>query len=299
MHVSLGRAFSQAFDITVRRRFLWVYGILLVIFGGQCSLSFWNSGGGADGGQELDNLLQNNEEFWLGVLVIVLVLVLLFWLLSIVIGNWALGSLIGGIGQSAETGGGSLSAAAQAGAGAWLRLVGIGFLTAIAALPLVAPLVILGSIVFLTGAEGLVVVLVLWLPIALIGIVAVSLVATLAQIYAVRTDLGVFGSLGAGWRLFTGNAGDILVVWLANDLAVGCATGCVTMTVIALSVIPAVLGFLINPALGLVLLAPALLFLLVIFVITGIVKVFQKAIWVLAYRDLTGPPLEAAPEPPV
>jgi len=307
MKISLGRAFSEALQITLRSRTLWVYGILLVIFGGQCSVPTSSFQGSEDQGQEFFNSIQRTGDgVILGLAIVVILVVLFFWLLSIVVGNWALGSLIGGISQSLPTGPAyrtgrqagavdgstSFSASSRAGMRAWLKLVIIGFLSALSILLLISPLLGVVAIIFLTGQGVLALLLLLWLPLAFIGTLFIHLVATMAQIYAVLGETGVFGSISAGWRLIMRNMWDILVVWLANDVGVGCAAGCVTGAVAAASIIPAVIGFLINPAVGLALLAPGLIFLLLISLAVGVVKVFQKAIWVIAYRELTSPPIE-------
>ncbi|GEM_PF-4319337 len=298
MKVSLGRAFGQALHITLRSRTLWVYGILLVMFGGQCSVPISNLPSSEDQGQEFLNSLQSmGDGVLLGLAIVVILVVLFFWLLSIVVGNWALGSLIGGIGQSAEGASTSFAASSRAGMRAWLKMAIIGFLSALSILLLISPLFGVAAVIFLTQQGVLVVLLLLWLPLAFIGALFIHLAATMAQIHAVLGETDVFGSIGAGWRLVMRNMWDILAVWLANDIGVGCAAGCTTGAIAAASIIPAVIGFLINPAVGLALLAPGLIFLLLISLAVGVVKVFQQAIWVVAYRDLTAPPVEEREEP--
>ena len=297
MKVALGRAFGQALQITLRSRTLWVYGILLVVLGGQCSVPTFKVPSSEDQGEEFLKSIQGaGDGVLLGLAIVVILAVLFFWLLSIVVGNWALGSLIAGINQSAQDASTSFSLSSRAGRRAWLKMVIIGFLSALSVLLLMSPLVGVAAVIFLTQQGVLVILLLLWLPLALIGMLFIHLVATMAQIYAVLGENGVFGSISAGWRLVMRNMWDILVVWLANEIGVGCAAGCVTGAIAAASIIPAVIGFLINPAVGLALLAPGLIFLLLISMAVGVVKVFQQAIWVIAYRDLTSSPTEEQQE---
>ena len=85
-------------------------------------------------------------------------------------------------------------------------------------------------------------------------------------------------------------------MWFVNDGAIGCGAGCLTSTLTVATGIPALVAFAISPAFGLALVLPTLALLLLIVLGRGVVAVFQRAVWLLAYQDLRAGESPAAPE---
>ncbi len=284
---NLGQVLRRSLDITLRQRVLWLYGFLLALFGGDCVRI---PGGSFDINEDqagrmeralrsLDPDLVLTWAFFALVVTGILALVLL------VVGNWATGSLIGGVRQSSIEGGASFRAAAQQGRRHFWRLLLLGLVSSAIVLAVMLPAVATVALSVL-AAPVFLVTLCLWGPLVLIFLLLLSLLVTIAQVHVVLDEAGPLSSLRFAWRFLKRHAGDLALVWLVNNVAVGCSAGCALTAVAALAAVPAVIGFLINPAVGIVLLVPAALGALLVAFLAGIVQVFHKAVWVLSYERL-------------
>lgn len=284
---NLREILRRSLDITLRQRVLWLYGFVLALFGGDC---FRIPGGSFDINEDqagrmeralrsLDPDLILTWGFFALVVTGILVLALL------VLGNWATGSLIGGVHQTTVEGDTSFRTAARQGRRHFWRLLLLGLVSSAIVLAIMLPAVATVALSVL-AAPVFLLTLCLWGPLVMIFLTFVSLLVTIAQVHVVLDEAHPLSSLGFAWRFLKRHAGDLALVWLVNNVAVGCSAGCALSTVAALAAIPAVIGFLINPAVGIVLLIPAALGALLVAFLAGIVQVFQKAVWVLSYERL-------------
>ena len=110
----------------------------------------------------------------------------------------------------------------------------------------------------------------------------------------------VFGSVGAGYRLFRRNLGRSLLVWIikvALSIGLGIAYFTVFLILGLVLVGPAVALFFAGyTTAGIVVgIVGGLLFLVIIVVISGALGTFSHAYWTLAYLRLVAPNEEAAP----
>ena len=238
-------------------------------------------------GGTLEGLVESLEpEFLLTMVAIAAVAVAVFWVVSVVVGNWALGALLGGIHQAVTEGTISFGSTTQLGRRYFWPMLVIGLLSGFAIVVAFVPVMGVGVITAVTGQPAFLLALCLWAPLVLIFIMGLLLVVTIAQVHVVLADAGPLEALSYGWSFLLRHLGDLLLVWVVNDVGVGCGAGCLIAAVVSLAAIPALLGFLVNPQLGMLLSVPAVLLGLLAVVFTGIVLVFRKAVWLLAYQRL-------------
>ena len=228
-----------------------------------------------------------------GVVLAVFAFVLL-WATSGVAGNGAVGALLGGINRVVSEGATSFVSSARLGWRYFGQMLVIGFLSGLMGLLLLAPLGAVLAVVVLTHEPVFLLALFLWLPVVLVGSVLLALLVALAQVQVVLAGTGPFGAIVAAWSFLGRHWWDLLLVWLVNEVAVGCATGCLLSSLVALTAVPALLSFFVNPALGAAFLLPVLLALLIAAFVKGVIRVFQKAVWLLAYQGLETRPVEPA-----
>ena len=296
MRLSLGDVLRRSAAITLRHRVLWLYGCLLVLLGAECSrpnvLAFNLSD------QQRFELLERVQSVDAGLLVAGVVLAVftfvLLWATSVVAGNWAVGALLGGISRVVSEGTTSFVPAAGLGWRYFGQMLVIGFLSGLAGLMLWAPLVAALAVAILSQEPVFFLALFFWLPVVLVVSLLMALMVALAQVQVVLADAGPLGAIFSAWGFLGRHWWDLYRIWLVNDVAIGCGAGCLLSSLVALTAIPALLSFFVNPALGAALLLPALLALLVATIVQGAVRVFQKAVWLLAYQGLQSVPVEPA-----
>ncbi|MEK7215665.1 MAG: hypothetical protein AAB289_08740 [Chloroflexota bacterium] len=284
---NLGEILRRSVEITLRHRVLWVYGVLLALFSGDCARVPGNSFDiNRDQEGQMNRALQSIDPqaalVW-GIAILAVVFVVIIGLM--LVGNWATGSLLGGVHMVSMEGRTSFGSAAEQGRRHFWRLLLLGLisLAIVAAFILPTAATIALSIAV---APVFLLTLCLWGPLLVIVLLLLSLVVTIAQIHVVLDEAGPITSLRFAWSFLRRHAGDIALVWLVNDLAVGCSVGCALSAVAGLAAVPAVIGFLINPAVGMLLLIPAALGALIVVFLAGIAQVFHRAVWVLSYERL-------------
>ncbi len=243
---------KRAFRITCRYRALWLFGILLALFGGGGGGGGdGSSGGGGDGGSSFAQLLQilryqlNNSDLerfsrdWaLGpgaiaaiILGIVLFIVALI-VLSVIIRYVCIGALIGMVDDVERTETTSIGSGFRIGWARFLRLFAIslvlGIPTAaillgallIALLPL--PIVILGItgrevVLIALGILGMIGLFLLWILVALVALVVGAVVSVLTKFMHRRCVLageGVLESVREGFWMVRRNIRDASIIGL-------------------------------------------------------------------------------------
>ena len=289
MRLNLNQLLTRAANLTWRHRSLYLYGFLLVLLGGECLRTAGETNLGGDQlNDAFTQLRRTNPDTLKTIALAIAATLTVFWIISAAIGTWALGSLLAGLDQALTEGSTSIRSAGAAGRRRFWPLFVVGLLTGLVATLMLVPTAFSVAFAYFGNQPLFYGLACLWFPFAVLVWLLVSLIATVAQLNVVLAGAGPIEAIAYSWRFLTRHAGDLLLVWAANDVGVGCVTGCATAFLILVSSIPAWIGFMINPALGLVLLVPSLVLSLAVLFARGIVAVFQKAVWLLAYQELQG-----------
>lgn len=307
-----GQIIRDAWRITWRHPFLWVFGLFAGGAAGS-SLNFrggGNSSGGAGGfgpfgsGPDLgaaDIARWAAEHAWL--IAGAVVLALLVGLTMLAISLVAQGGLAGATADFAAGRQSSPGRAWRTGlhlfwryAGLWLLLAAtvvvvtalvVSFAALVYALAtaveqaawVIAPAVLLGFVLVLAG---------------IVAGVAVSIVVPYAQRAIAVLDVGPIAALGDGWRVLRANPGSSLLVWLID---IGLSIGSALVITLAMLLTVVVLGL---PALGLwgafAWTTPTIAYLVVagvvalgiLLTLSSVANTFIWSYWTLAYLRLRG-----------
>lgn len=316
-----GKILKRAFEITRAHRALWLFGVLLALFGGSGGGGFnFPSGGGSSGrgtrGGDFPTLPTISSETWqlLTTLVIVLICFVLIWIiLSIILRFVSRAALIGLVqeleaSQTAPT----VKRGFSIGAEHFWRLLGIALtiniplwiislgLLLCAALPLlmsIVPLIRAGR----TAPSEIIAVVVAGAVSSLVLICCVALLLWALELIirpfyefimraCVINKTGVTDSIRAGYRAVRANLSKVVVLYI---LAIGIGIGFSILMIplaLLLIAIPAGAGFLVywlansvTPAIiaGVVLGIPMLL---VLIFVSGLYATFESTYWTLGYR---------------
>lgn len=309
---------KQAAQITWRNKALWLFGILLALFGGgsRGGGSFGNTGNWQGNTGDFAN--QGNFSFPSiepGMIFAIIAAVLIFFftlmLIGIVMRSVTRASLIGMVGQIADDTPTGIKDGWRIGwsVKAW-RIFGVNvligvpvfifamltFLIALAPLLLLLvddsllPLAIIFTVLFVLG----------WIFVMLIVAVVVSPITELSWRTAVFVEKGVFSAIKQSIALIRGALKDIVLMLLIL-FGVGIAWGIVSfifvLILLALGVIgggiPALIGYSLTQEPIAAVLAGAPIFLAILIIpmifIEGIYLTFHSAVWTLFYRELVTP----------
>jgi len=328
--VNYGELISEAFRITWRNRFLWVFGF----FAAGSSFNI-PSGGGTGGGTDDNDFDPNSFDFagslafgagpgpdtvlgpmlaqqfpsgaMLAALVVLGLLVALFFIAAAIISNGALAESVAAIHRGERRGFGSAFGAGWRNfwrvllQGILLFLIALGLLLAIG---LPVGLAIFGVFAGTESVGARVAVTVIAVLVAILLLLLVFVPLYIVSQFALREMVvgraGIAGAIGRGFRLFRRNTGRSLLVWLIW-LALAIATG------IALLILLVVLGLvLVGPGLYLffsetsatagviVGVIGGLILLALYLILSGAVGTFSHAYWTLAYLRLAEPPATPA-----
>jgi hypothetical protein len=132
-----------------------------------------------------------------------------------------------------------------------------------------------------------------FLPALCIGLlitIPLSVLETLAIRALVLEDLGIWGSLRRGWAIFTGNLGQVAVVWLIFlliGIGIGIVIGLPVAAVAIVAILPLALMTATSPLFAIPLILVIILIALLSAALRSIVEAFTSAVWTLAYRQWT------------
>ena len=321
-----GKLVARSFEITRKYRALWLFGVLLALFGGGGGFNpanFSNFGGssgrGSSGGAG-GNLPPVPAWVYqsIGVIIIALLCFALVWIvLSIVLRFLSRGALIGSV-QELEANGTTPMVGRGFGIGGsrFWQLLGIGLtiniplfilslaLFLIAGLPALAtvlPMIAAGrpsgqiAGAFAAGLVGS------FLLLCCVGVFLwiVGLIVKPFYEFFVRECViqkrGVFDSIREGYRIVRSNVGNVAVLYILI-IGVGIGYGILMLVVgLILIGIPVVLAFVVGVAthaatpaiiVGLVIGIPMLLILLFI---NGLYRAFESTLWTEGYLAVIAP----------
>jgi hypothetical protein len=261
-----GSILRRALDITWRHKILWIFGIILAVFGGSSGVGGGQSGARFSGDSDTWQDFGRRMPFggfrnldWDAILPVIvgagllaLFLGLVFLIVSLIARYTAYGSLISGVDEVERTGDTTFNSALRAGWGRFVQLFVIDLLLGIAAFIIALPLIVvilvgLGlvigpAIAIGSGGEGAVVAGILWgvltffiwLAVVILLATVVSAAFTVLREYALRFSVleghGIFQSIGSAWRLAIDRLGPTLLMWLILAL-IGLAVGLVLIPV--------------------------------------------------------------------
>ncbi len=325
--MNYGDLIKDAFRISWRNKFLWFFGIFVA--GGNAFTGCGSGGGGNSGGSGGDfqssaeisqaslsmaeprsTLAQLAPQFQMeenavalivagGIAVVVFILIALF--LSVV-SSGGMTDSVAAINRGEERRFGSTFRAGVAsfwrvlGQAILYFLVGLAFLV-VTGLVFAIPFGITYLLTESTGARIAVGVsmLALWLLLFIVFLIPYGVVGQFAMRRLVLGGEGMFSAIRGGYRLFRGNLGRGLLVWLINF---GLSIGLLVALVIAFFVLG---GILFLPTILLAVgerftaavvagIVSAVIFLPVFLAIYGATKAFSHAFWTLAYLRIETPP---------
>ena len=315
---------KRAYHITIKYRALWLFGILLAIFGGGRGGGNFGGGGGpgaegdfSGGNVPLHNPFAGIDPVVLtAVIAVVILIVLVMMVVAIVIRSVSRAALIGMVAKI-ETGdtvtvkdGWRIGWSARA----WRiflinLLVGVPLailaivtlLFAISPLALMAvdnslaPLAIVLTVMFV----------IVWALVLMAISVVLSPVLELSWRYTTLRETGVIESLRQAVALVRQRLKDValsVLVMIGVNIGAAIATFAVVILLLIFGVlgggIPALVGYLLTNEPLVAVLAGVPLFLLIFIVpllfFSGLVVVYQSTMWTLIFNELTAEPTEPA-----
>ncbi len=332
--MDLGRILSRSFEITRRYRALWLFGILLAIFGGQSGnlSNSLNFRGGPPSNQTLPGggvpqLPQVPTNTIILIVATVACIVLILIILSVILRFVSRGALMGLVGElEADETNPTVRRGFNIGFDRFWSLFGIALLINIplflislllllvAAIPLIASLIPLIQAgrqpdqVVGPAVAGIISSVVL-ICCVILFLVIVGLVLQPFYQFFMRACVigrrGAMDSIREGYRLVRANLGNVIVLYL---VLIGLAIAYIIIVLVLALVLLAIIGG-ISVAVGaaaqsatpgivvaVILAIPALLFLLFI---GALYQVFDSTMWTEGYLALAAPPIPATPPAPI
>lgn len=290
---------KNAYQITLRNKFLWLFGFLLGIVGATGNFSGNGLGYTFDKDDisevEMNRISDSIKEFfvnyWIWILVGLCFLLLLIFIFSVlaIISQGALIGCVDKIESGAKIG---LKEGFKLGWKSFWRILGLKIITS---LFILLTLTILGIPVILLFINKMFVRGILLLLLAFVIFIPLVIVASFMNIYGFRyvviNKQKVLSAIKQGLELFKANLADSIVMalllWVVN-----LASGLALFFIILILAVPLVLiGFMsyfIGGVVGIgisVGLGVLLLFVLLAF-FTAVLNVFKETVWTLTFREL-------------
>lgn len=288
---------KESFNIWWNNKYLWILGIIAVIFGGNAS----SSGNMFQNNYKQTDLLKDSPEIGPVIILIIAVVVcvgLIIMLVGIYLKSRSDTSLISAIPLIEKKSALGFRKAWALSTSKWIKLFLLNLFISIPVLVLLFAGVGIVLIIYLTSSK--MVPDVILLTIGLVGIPLICLIAiyslvtrviyTFASRISILKDASVWESIKKGWTFLNKNFSNILVFWLI-DLAIGVVTGPVVaiaglaiftpviVLVISLFIVNIWLGIIIGFLLALII--GALLSLL-----SGPIYTFSEIYWTKVYLTL-------------
>ncbi|MGH3088543.1 MAG: DUF7544 domain-containing protein [Rubrobacteraceae bacterium] len=294
--MNYGDLIRDAFWISWRNKFLWFFGFFVAGGAGNISSNVSNVPPDA---VSVPAWIEDNLVAVIATAVVLAALITLVLIAMWLISAGSLAESVAAIDRGEER---RFGAAFRAGlSNVWrvlllvILLFLIGFGLAIAVVVLTATPIILTFVItesaariavgVIFGVLGFLLLISVFIPYGIIG--AFSLRALVVD----RT--GIFGGIRAGYRLFRGNIGRSLLVWLINlglAIGVGIATLIITLLLGLVLFLPAILLWVAEVSTAAIIVAGVfggLLLLPILVLLSGAAGTFFHAYWTLAYLRLT------------
>ena len=295
-----GHLISQAFQITLKNKFLWIFGIIGAIFG--ASPQFFNFPPSFDFNFSGMESMDSTPEFmgklgfighilpedWFLLIILGVLVFSAIILVSVYFQIWSHVALVSQTLNLASGRTGSFREGRQTGERLFWKVLGLRLLIGLVLLPAILLLAIPPLLFFVAGINALAIAfLIIDGMIFFIGIFVYAVVASIVTEFSVRLlvekNFGVVDSILRGLHLFRNHLGESLLVWVIS-MALGFV---IAIPIIFVSIFFFVFGlvsFLINPWL---VVAPVIVFLVVLVVIGGVWTAFLFSYWSLAYKQIS------------
>lgn len=295
-----GHVISQAFRITWKYKFLWIFGLFLGGFGAN-----FNFGTGNFQSSPESSRVFRATALWaaanIGIIIAAGLLFLFIGLIFFVLSIIAQAAVVGAADQAETSQIPTFGTSLQVGLTYFWRVLGLlllVFLMVMAVLLiLLIPLGILIYLVVSNQSPAIILLIVLFAFLFFIIFIPFAIVIGLVQHYALRylvlSEKKVGEAIGMGWKLVRTHLGTTLLLWLLSA-ALGIAAG-IGLVIIGLIIgLPVILLFVFLFSLGFSIAKLAMAFvaglvLLLLFVfLGGIIQVYFSCYWTLAWRQLAG-----------
>lgn len=296
-----GQLISQAYRITIKNRFLWIFGIIGAVFG--ASPQFFNFPSsfnfdpfGLEGFpsespkivNELAFIEHVRPEDWLLLIVLGVLVFSLVIIISVYFQIWSYTALASQTLNIVRGKSGSFREGKHIGERLFWKVLGLKLLIGLVVLPAILLLAIPPLLFFIAGVNSLAIAfLIIDGMIFFIGIFIYAVMSSIVTEFSVRilieNNFGVIDSILRGLHLFRNHLGESLLVWVIN-MALGFV---IAIPFIFVSIVFFVIGlvsFIINPWFVLV---PIIVFLGILAVIGGVWTVFLFSYWSLAYKHIS------------
>jgi hypothetical protein len=298
---------KKSVGITVKNRFLWIFGIFIALtsgtgnigsnFGGQKweeNLNSWKEK--MNFGDE-EQIYQKIVNFWEGYSIFIILIGVLLFLFGVAIYIFKLishGALIDGINKIDSKIQSNFKKSFSTGLQKFWRLLGINLtilvFILITVFTIAAPIIFFFSIDNSSAAFTL-----LFLGILLFLLISIffSLIAKLAYLFTICVNQKVFESLGSAYDLLRLKMAKIIIAWII-ELVCSFLMGTVSFFVLTPFIIIGIItgGFFLATfnLIGLILLIVCLFSLFIIFesLLGGLYLVFIKSFWVLFFKEIAG-----------
>lgn len=313
--MDIERIYRRALDIVKENRWLWVFGIGVVIFVGGVNGSFYSNF--KDNGH-FSSLFKNERfeviksvdynplfsyfrdlvlsvpvSFYIGLAVLMAISLIISWLMRLVASAWAQGAAIGAIndayeGKAVDLRSGSGHGISNLKAILWLMVV--PWFCYFLILLILGCLLVFLMVVFGREIRFLLMILaaILFLAAVIVGL-AVASIQIWAERIAVIEKKEAGEAFREGWQMVKKHFFKMVILGTVN-CCLGCFLWVVVSLVIGLLIGAGVVLFFINKTLGVAFLAAfALLFIFLILLnvlINGIYKIFNYATWNVLYREI-------------
>lgn len=288
---------KRAFEISIKNRYLWIFGILAGGAGGFGS-SFSNSSSSIDYSDKWDKYFNqiSFENFWLNygaivlaILVVILILGLLWSILSII----SQGAILGLVEKIEKGQKHNFWIGLSYGWHKFWRVFGVGLILFLivffSIIILVLPIILfaVAKIYVLAVIYGILVFLIdlfLWL---FLGVMAPYIQRTV-----VLGGQGIWETIGSSWDFFRKHWKEVLLIYLLL-MAAG-----IIATIALILVVLIVGGLLVGIGFGLYLASQAVFwmyvavfgfaFIIFMLILGGVIKTFNSSVLTLTYLELTG-----------
>lgn len=299
-HMNYSGILKKAYHITIKNKILWLLG-MMVGGGASCNYSFSGNYGDINKPEINFNSI-NLWDYWY-ILALIAVLIIFLLLIFIVLSVIARGGLLHGVNNARDNKKALFWESFKFGAGKFWRVLGLQLLFGLIILAGVIILVmgilmfvIVGVVSHLTILKILLILLgilfsLLGITVIVILAILIGLISNYVYCYAILDNKRISESLKLGYGLFKKNIGETLILCVIL-FGIGLGIGLVLMMIIIpLLLIFAAIGFgfyflLSWPGVIIISAIALIIFLIITFVIKGILNTFMFSSWVNAWHEL-------------
>lgn len=316
-----GALLSRAWNILWRNKVIWFFGFLAALGGSgsrfQCNSNMPSSGQPGGGGlppewEQVFTRLFSDKTLLITIVVALILIWIAIALILALVSALGHGAMVEMAREADETGTTRFRTGWRTGLRRMLPvfvvrlLVGLpaSIIMVAGAIPLVLTSISLASQPYSRGSSDMIVSallgsfacfflamcigVLLMIPLGVLGILSVRAL--------VLEDRGVLGSIRRGWGIFTGNLGEIAVLWLIfllMGLVVAIVIGLPMAAMALIMFVPLAFMAMASPIFLILVLLAGILFGLASAAVNGVIEAYTSTVWTLAYRQFAAQPSPA------